>query len=274
MKRFILSGLLVITAFAAFSQESTYAKINGQFSSYTKTQYSVTSKFGDYFRTIETKDVYAFDSSGLKTETATYNAKDELLSKVNYKYDVSRNLISQVYTDQAGNVSFKTTYEYNADGTLKAENDYDVSDNLISKTIYKYEGSKTTENFYDDAGKLLSRTITSYNGDKVSEVVKYYGDGTLNEKVIYAYNDSGKISQIDSYDELDELVSKAIFKYDANNVLTEIQTYNVRNVLVQRDIYKNDAQGNPTRISVYDIAQKFGTTVNELQSISEYTYKK
>ena len=40
----------------------------------------------------------------------------------------------------------------------------------------------------------------------------------------------------------------------------------------ERRIYKNDALGNPVRISYYDVAEKFGTTVNELSRIEDFSY--
>ena len=78
---------------------------------------------------------------------------------------------------------------------------------------------------------------------------------------------------IEEFDETDSFVKKHVYRYDESGALSEVQTYNASNVLCTREIYKNDSLGNPVRISVYAVAEKFGATVNELQSISEFAYK-
>ena len=56
-------------------------------------------------------------------------------------------------------------------------------------------------------------------------------------------------------------------------MLSEIQIYATDTDIIERDIFKNDAEGNPVRVSVYSIAEKFGSTANELVSITDYSYK-
>jgi hypothetical protein len=80
------------------------------------------------------------------------------------------------------------------------------------------------------------------------------------------------LAQIEYTDVGGQLTSKLVYRYDAKNVLTEIQTYNGKGVLYQREIYNSDTNGNPTKISVYLVSEKFGGTVNELQTQSTITY--
>ena len=91
MKKIILIASLCAFAAAGIFANDSFTPA-GSVSSYTKTTYNVTSKFGEYFRSVAVKDVHVFNSSGLETEVAYYYGKDELGDKVTFTYDVSRNL--------------------------------------------------------------------------------------------------------------------------------------------------------------------------------------
>ena len=70
-----------------------------------------------------------------------------------------------------------------------------------------------------------------------------------------------------------EQTEKKVFRYAANGTLSEITTYDNTKQVTNRIMVKYDAGGNVTRVSEYNIAQKFGTTVNELISMSEFVYQ-
>ena len=55
--------------------------------------------------------------------------------------------------------------------------------------------------------------------------------------------------------------------------MNEITTYNVSKQVIKRTLLKYDAKGNVNKVSEYDVAEKFGTTVNELSAMSEYTFE-
>jgi hypothetical protein len=267
----MLASTLALSTFAFDTEEFTPV---GNVSSYTKTEYSVTTKFGDYFRMVNAKYVHVYDGSGLEIETSTYNSKDALVDKVTYTYDTSRNLTSCVCSDSAGNTVVKTTLEYYADGKIKAESEYDANGNITGKIIYKYEGQKTTESYYDSEGALISSNIATVNADnKPVEKYCYYGDGKLEKRIVYTYLENGKISFTETFDNTDKKIRKEQWRYDVNGGIAEIQATDAAGTLVQRDIYKCDAKGNPLKINMYTVAEKFGSTVNELQSITEYAYK-
>ena len=186
MKKIILIASLCAFAAAGIFANDSFTPA-GSVSSYTKTTYNVTSKFGEYFRSVAVKDVHVFNSSGLETEVAYYYGKDEPGDKVTFTYDVSRNLTGATYTDAAGAVVTKVSREYQSDGMIKSESEFNAAGVLTGKTIYKYEPSKSTESYYDEKGALLSRNITTYTADgKVSQIDSYFADGTLsNKKNIY-----------------------------------------------------------------------------------------
>lgn len=273
MKRNIFFLTAFFASFSAFAGSFSFGFVPaGNVSSYTKTNYSVTSKFGEYFRSVSDKEVHVF-SNGQETEFSLLNAKDELITKTTYSYDGKR-LSGMIYSDTASGAELKTEYEYGADSKL---NSYTVTEtasgSISSKTIYKHEEKKLTESNYDKDGKLYMRSVKTLNDDGIPvQETEYNGDGTFSLSRSYSFAESsGKIATIETFDEEGNCTSKVAFRYDTNGFLTEIQLYE-NGTITERRIYKNDSLGNPVRISFYDVAQKFGTTVNELSRIEDFSY--
>ena len=76
-----------------------------------------------------------------------------------------------------------------------------------------------------------------------------------------------------TYDTYSEQTERKVFRYASNGTLSEITTYDATKQVTNRIIIKYDAGGNVSKVSEYNIAQKFGTTVNDLIAMSEYTYQ-
>ena len=64
-----------------------------------------------------------------------------------------------------------------------------------------------------------------------------------------------------------------MFRYGTNGSLTEITTYDANKQVIKRTLIKYDAKGNVNKVSEYDVAEKFGSTTNELVAMSEYTFE-
>jgi antitoxin component YwqK of YwqJK toxin-antitoxin module len=273
MKKIVISALAFVLSFSVFAQGMPEFVPSGRISSYTKTTYSVTSKFGDYFRSVSEKETHAL-KGGVETDVSFYNSKDEITKKISTSFGTAKRISARDFSDMTSGATLHTEFEYGDDGNLKTETVTDAaSGSLGAKTIYKYEDGKTVKNLYDKDGKLLERTIFTLNDDgKTTEEVVYFGDGFLNVSRKFIYNDDGKISIVETFDGNSVSVSKLVFRYDSSKFLTEVQHYSGDGKLRERHIYKNDALGNPTRISYYNVAEKFGTTVNELVLIEDFSY--
>lgn len=268
---FVLSASLSISLFAA--DIFAYSPIKDSVKMYTQTEYSVASKFGDYYRTPLLKVVHVFDENGFETESTELTPRDAVLDKINNKYDTKANLVEQVCTDEAGNIIWKNISTFK-NGKKENTAEYDAKGTLKAKIIYAYDGDKVTEeNGYNGDGVLAWKTLYKYNAaGQVEKVIQYTGAGNLDSEAIYTYNEAGAIETITSLDGFTEKAVQKVFRY-TNNVLTEITTYGEKNEVTNRVIYKNDAKGNPVKISEYNIANKFGTTVNELLAITEIAYQ-
>lgn len=276
MKRILFASLAAAALAAnlyAFDSEASLSPLGGA-RQYTKTEYTITEKFGDYYRSPRAKFVHVFDATGRETEASELTNKDALVDRVSYSYDARGNLAQQVCTDADGKIQWKITYAYDANGNKTEESEFNSSDTLVNKTIWKSTDAKQSdESYYNADGALLSKIITKYDDQgRTSEVATYTETGALQQKAAYTYNDAGKLSEIAYSDFLGNATDKKVFRFDASYQITEEQTYNSENKLVERIIYKYDASGNIIKKTSYNVAEKFGTTMNELTGIEEFAW--
>lgn len=253
---------------------SAHIKPAGAVKDYTRTAYTITEKFGDYYRSPKAKFVHVFDSNELETETSELTPKDSLVDRLVFSYDAQGNLAATTGYDSDGKVSWKSVISYDAKGNKTEESEYNASDMLVNKSIWKITAGKQSEEAYYNAdGALLGKTITKFDDQgRDSEICSYNADGSLEQRRAYTYNDAGKLSEIAYSGSNGSTAQRVVFRFDEKYAITEEQTYNSSNKLVQRIIYKYDENGNVARTTTYTVSEKFGGTVNELIDINEYAY--
>lgn len=250
----------------------TYAPINGNVKSYTQTDFSIVSRFGDLFRVAETKIIHNYDAKNLETEIIELNAKDVVLNKTYNIYDSNNNLVEQDCYDGDGILLWKTVITYK--NNLKVDSsEYGKNGSLRGKVIYTYDGILLAdETGYDSEGALVWKTIYKYEGNNVKTISQYDYNGYLDTEESYTYTDDGKVESITYYDSFTKTSTLKVFRYAANGLLNDIITYDINKQITNRLIVKYDSTGNVAKVSCYDVSNKFGGTVNELVSISEYVY--
>ena len=267
---FVFAAAALTAQVFAFDASASFVP-NGS-NEYTKTEYQITEKFGDYYRSPRAKYVHVFDSNGREVESSELTSKDVLVDHITYKYE-GNNLVETICTDADGKISWKMTTSYDAAGNKVEESEFNSSNNLSNRTIWRINGKQVDESYYNADGALLSKIITKYDDqNRVAEVAQYHASGFLEEKSLYAYNDAGKLSEISYFNGAGNQSKKVVYRFDASYQITEEQTYNAVNKLIVRVIYKYDGNGNIIKTTTYNVAEKFGTTVNELAGIAEYTY--
>lgn len=271
MLSILLTAGLSVSLFAA--DIFTYAPVKGVIKSYTETEYSIASKFGNYFRTPSAKITHSFDAKGKEISSIEYTPRDVVLNKISSKYDSNGNVTEQTCTNADNEIIWKMTTSYK-DNLKQDISEFDAKNNLKDKTIFLYDGNKLIdETSYDGDGALMWKTLYKYNANgKVETVSQYNYTGSLSEQEIYAYTENGSIESIVHYDAFTGIQTQKIFRYNTEGLLTEITTYNNTKQVIKRMLIKYDDQGNVVKVSDYDVAEKFGTTVNELIAMSEYVY--
>jgi len=251
----------------------TYVPMTGSVKSYTKTDFSIASRFGTLYRTPSSKVIHYFDSTGKESSSSELTPKDAIINSITSSYDANGNLTERTCTNNDGEVVWKNTSEYK--NGLKADSsEFDRKGNLKARTIYSYENKMLVdESSYDEEGALIWKTIYKYDENgRIASISEYNPDGSLSERDTYSYTDTGLIDTIAKIDTDKEKESQLVFRYGSNGALNEITTYDNLKQVIKRTIIKYDDNGNVNKVSEYDVAEKFGTTVNELVAMTEYDF--
>ena len=251
-----------------------YAPITGNVKNYTETDFSIATRFGTLYRTPSSKILHVFDSNGKEISSSELTPKDAVINTIAAKYDTAGNLVEQICTSADGETVWKNTSTYK-NGLKTETSEYDRKGNLCARTIYTYENNLLVdESSYDGDGALIWKTIYKYDDNKrTASVNEYNPDGSLSEQLSYNYTESGAIDSLAKYDAFVREQTSLIFRYGSNGVLNEITTYDSTKQVIKRTLLKYDAKGNVNKVSEYDVAEKFGTTVNELVAMSEYAFE-
>ena len=269
---FVLTAGLSLSLFAA--DIFKYAPITGNVKAYTETDFSIATRFGTLYRTPSSKITHVFDSNGKETSSSELTPKDAVINTIATTYDTAGNLVEQLCTSADGETVWKNAYTYKS-GLKMDASEYDRKGNLRARTIYTYDNNLLVdESSYDGEGALIWKTIYKYDEtSRITAINEYNPDGSLSEKLEYNYTESGAIDSISKYDAFAGKQTSLVFRYGANGSLNEITTYNSDKQVTKRTLIKYDAKGNVNKVSEYNVAEKFGTTVNELVAMSEYSFE-
>ena len=274
MKKLIFAACLGLVGTSLFANEIiSVENLKTKAKSVTRTEFSIVSKFGEYFRTPSVKYVYTFDAQGKITESSELTPRDTVINKIVNTYDAIGNLASQVCYDSDNNKIWNSVITYK--NALKSDcSEYNKNGVLTGKTTYAYDDDNLIdESCYNADGVLVWKIIYEYNSNnKIECEYEYFGDGTLSEKRQYTYTNQGALDTISYYDSNEALKTKDVYRYGSDKVLNEVTTYDSENKIIKRSVMKNDSFGNCTRLTGYNVAKKFGSTQNEMVEMSEYLY--
>ena len=269
---FALSAGFTLSLFA--TDIFTYTPLTGSVKSYTETTFSIASRFGSLYRTPSTKILHNFDSNKKEITSSELTPKDAVINSIASTYDTAGNLSEQVCTNADGEIVWKNTFTYK-NGLKTDSSEYDRKGNLRARTIYTYENKLLTdESSYDGEGALIWKIIYKYDDNgRLASINEYNPDGSLSERNVYSYTETGAIDSIAKTDAYAGKETQLVFRYGSNGVLNEITTYDNTKQVLKRTLLKYDEKGNVNKVSEYAVAEKFGTTVNELTAMSEYSYE-
>ena len=275
MRKFFCALALSCVFFAFAYDDSPFMKPNGSPKSYTQTTFTITTKFGEYYRTPATKYKHTFNEDGLEIESAEYTAAGLMTDKIVYEYADDGQIASQSCFDADGNILWKVSAVFDKNGKKTEENEWDPKGALLGKTIYKYDGPDTIdETYYNASGDLIWKNTSKFNSEKkLIETCAYFSNGSLDVKKIYVYNPSGALSEIDSYNELNQMTAREVNVYNADGLLAERALYGADGKRRTRIFYKYDENKNVIKQTTYNISQKFGSTVNEMVGQSDFDYE-
>lgn len=275
MKKILSLAVVTCMSLSVFAANiSKYIQIEGKVKSLTQTDFSISSKFGNYFRTPSIKITRTYDENGFEIESAEYSTRDVLLNKINSAYDAYGNLTEQSGYNANMELLWKNVVTYK-DNKKVDSSEYDKNNTLKSKTIYTYDnGNLVDETGYNGDGALIWKIVYKYDeSGNYSNITQYYPDGSLDEEEVYTYTEDGRIASISTYSSISNQTIQEVFRYTADGQVSEITTYDGEKQITKRILLKYNSEGNLAKLSEYTVSKKFGTTLNELSAMSEYTYQ-
>lgn len=269
---FVLAAALSTSLFAL--DVLSYAPVTGNVKNFTQTNFAISSKFGNYFRTPSSKIVRTLNALGKEVELVELSPKDTVIEKITSSYDPLGNLTEQSCYNSKQELIWKSVTTYNGKQKIDCS-EYGNDGLLKGKIIYTYQnGNLVDETGYDSEGALIWKIVTKYDeANRVSDVCEYCADGSLDRETTYNYAKNGKLESYVTFDVYKGTKEQIVFKYAQDGSVSQITTYDATDEIVYRVIIKYDSIGNLAKVSEYEIAQKFGTTVNDLVSVTEYTYQ-
>ena len=280
MKKF--SGGILALAMAFFTCSGIYGQQTGldeilfnkseKFQSYTEKQYSVSSKFGKYYKKLQAKTVYSYNQNGEPVLVRNYDEEDVCSMSILYEYDENGRLVLQRNFNSNEEAWMKIEFSYDEKGRLSVM-DTTEENVLKERIIYEYEGEKTIQSQYDSEGALENRTIFREKNSVLSQMEVYKKSGELDELYLYSYDAGQNLVQVDTFDKDQQVKNTDLFLYDDNGKVREIQSFDGNGAIYERKKLKFDEKGNVTDLYVYSVADKFGGITNELKEIFTFTYK-
>ena len=97
MKKILCILCAATFSFSAFAFDvSAEYQVVGNPKSVTRTDYSIASKFGEYFRTPSSKFSYKYDAKGKLLESSEFTPRDVLVNRIQNSFDESGNIVEQI----------------------------------------------------------------------------------------------------------------------------------------------------------------------------------
>lgn len=276
MKKVFVASLMLLFLSLLYSAPSFdiegYVPLKGTVKGYTRTDYEITTKFGDYFRTPVTKTIHTLENDK-ELSTSETTARDVLVNRVVNVYGDGGKLTGQTLYNADNAAIWKSETVYGSDGNKSETSEFGKDGALKGKTIYQYtDGNLTDETCYNGDGALVWKNVYTYSQGRLATQCYYYADGSLEEEHDYTYTPDGKIDVISYRNEFGVVLTTDNFRYGDSGELLEITTAAANNKTTARTLLKYDTQGNLSRVSIYRVANKFGQQVTELCDMFERTY--
>lgn len=235
-------------------------------------EWEMVVKFGDPVKDIctSTEEIYFKKDGSYQEKSYAYENGDAKRTK-KYTYNKNNQLIEIKVSYVEGN---------------KIE---------IQENLYNAKNQLTEINFYYDRSKLYGKDKYSYDNNQLKSISKYTGDGNLDEKKAFQWNEYSKMLSELTYNKKEEPQTTKNFEYDATRKLiwqneevnfsgtfTEmVQTnfiYNSKNQLTS-EMQKFSSSGSSLQIfytydsygNVIKEEEKSGTT-GKTKIANQYTY--
>ena len=233
----------------------------------------------------------SFNVEGNKTEEINYNTGGASVHRTSYSYDSKGRRIAELM--RQGSIHGETTYSYSQQGREIEALEEIGEKNLVRRrytAVYDARGNQIEARSNEDGRELKAFYRYSYTDGRLSELSTLNAKGVLFHRVVYSYDESGRLIGESAYRPDGQLYKKSLFSYEGGKKREEMFTFNEdgsRNIaLVQiydsRDnvveaggldqgdkccktvrIYEYDQMGNWTKQTVQSVEPATGKVIAE-----------
>ena len=242
MRVSLISAMLMVSfVFSGIAQYKTdWEKLNlkGKVKNITTTEYAMDETEGENNTRIYQ---YSFNNKGYLTLESLREAMDTKYTNT-YKYNAKNELTEE--TSQLQKSTSRRKYQYDTKNNTATINYYVANNNLITKTIQKYDGS----------GKMTERTVENLmGGNKKNKIVESYS---------FIYDNENRLKE--EKRRIDTTNTTVSYKYDDNGRLIEKTEHDIGGITTYWSTYQYNEQG--------DVTEEVSAFRNYEKTVRKYTY--
>jgi hypothetical protein len=161
------------------------------------------------------------DNGHTRVETV-HNPDGSLKDKRTYFYERERK-VKETLNDASGSVVFKVIYTYDNNGNLTQTISYKDDKSIDHKNVYAYDktGNRIEVTTYRSDNSIDNKVTYTYDEKRhktKSVINKYKMDGSLDEKRVALYNETGYLTETSTYNADGLLQEKETHSYEFDSV--------------------------------------------------------
>jgi hypothetical protein len=215
--------------------------------------------------------IQSFDKEG-RYKTFESFRNDSLLVRVEYTYDSSGNMLSDIDFSPDGKLTEKNMYVYDHEGRVVSGKFYNAEDQLIDYfTITGFVNKKLiTFSKYKTADSIDYRIEykypNNYDQSDYTEAIKYNAKNEITIQAKKKYNTQGFTIEKAIYKSDLSLDYTFYYEYDDDGIRLKITKTLADGLTDWYDLYLYDLNRNVSEIHSYDLA-------GSLKSVTKYVYE-
>ncbi|MBA2525511.1 MAG: hypothetical protein H0V18_06960 [Pyrinomonadaceae bacterium] len=204
----------------------------------------------------------SFNVEGNKTEETYYNSGGASVHRTSYSYDSKGRKTAQLM--RQGTIYGETIYSYDQQGR-----EIEALEQIGEKTLvtrrytasYDAQGRQIEAGYSEGGRELKAYYRYSYTAGRLSELSTLNAEGILFHRVVYSYDESGRLIGESAYRPDGKLYKKSLFSYEDGRKKEEMITFNEDGSLNLGLVQIYDGRDNVVEAGALDQGNKCCKTV-------------
>ena len=204
----------------------------------------------------------SFNTEGNKTEEIYFNSGGSSVNRTSYSYDSNGRKAAQ--SMRQGNIHGETTYSYDQAGRQVEALEQIGEQTLVARRYtasYDAQGRQIEAGYSEGGRELKARYRYSYAGDRLSELATLNNDGIVFHRVVYSYDERGRMIGESAYRPDGKLYKQSLFSYEGGRKKEEMSNFNEDGSLNLSSVEIYDSRDNLVEAGALDQVDKCCKTV-------------